>query len=124
MTEPIPNVQPGDLARIVAPYAMAGRGAIVKVLRRGTGIEQFGPTRYRCDLELSWVVEGSVRDERGRVHGPNLCIADVCLRKIPPLDETDEDIRKLYQPTPLLAAPEKPEPLVVAPSPTRTGWEF
>lgn len=118
------NVQAGDLARVVAPYAVPGRGAIVKVLRQGAGIEQFGHARYRCDLELSWVVEGPVRDELGRVHGSHLCIADECLRKIPPLDETEDDICKLYQPTPLLAAPKKPEPLVVAPSPTRTGWEF
>lgn len=120
------NVQAGDLARVVAPYAMPGRGAIVQVVRRAEEIEFLqGLCYYNPGYRgVGWVVSGWVRNEHHIPRGPELAIADVCLRKIPPLDETDEDIRKLYQPPPLLAAPKKPEPLVVAPSPTRTGWEF
>lgn len=112
------NVQAGDLARVVAPYAMPGRGAIVKVLRRLWEPSVLSGVVYDIwPNQVGWVVEGLVRNSEGIVRGPELAIDDECLHKIPPLDETDEDIRKLYQPTPLLAAPKKPEPVV-------PGWEF
>lgn len=91
------NVKPGDIARVVAPFDIAGRGAIVKVIRPSNGKETL------CGIEYEgggsgWVCEGWVRWEGDRRHGPLVAIADNCLRRVDPGTGTDEILLKAGKP--------------------------
>jgi len=85
------NVQPGNLARVVAPYAEQGRGALVNVIRRAEPpAEEFG--RLQCSVpfdRIVWVVQGFVRDAFGQPRGPLLCIFDHCLKRVDDDDPID-----------------------------------
>lgn len=95
------NCKQGDIAVIVAPYALSGRGAIVKVIR---------PARHRESLmgaeftlvygEFGWVCQGSVTMESGAVERLTV-ISDVCLRPIrdPGEDARDETLEWLPVPS-------------------------
>jgi hypothetical protein len=91
------NVQPGDMARVVAPYCEAGRGAIVSVLRPMLGAETFGTSSYAFQPD-SWVVQGWVRDESGFPQGPQLVIFDNCLRRVDPFTGAEGDQVSQQQP--------------------------
>jgi hypothetical protein len=84
------NVKPGDLARVVAPFVMSGRGAVVRVVRPSHGKEPLGDTVFEGSSRASWVCEGYVRWENNRLHGPLIAIEDRCLRPLPGLDATEE----------------------------------
>jgi hypothetical protein len=96
------NCKPGDLAVIVAPYALSGRGSVVKVLR---------PARHRENLlgaeftlvygEFGWVCQGSVTMESGAVERLT-AISDGCLRPIrdPGEDARDETLSWKRVPSP------------------------
>lgn len=84
------NVKPGDLARVVAPFVMSGRGAVVRVVRPSHGREDLGDTVFEGSPRASWVCEGYVRWENGRLKGPLVAIEDQCLRPLPGLDATEE----------------------------------
>lgn len=77
------NVQPTDMARIVAPYAAPGVGAVVTVVAPMTD-----HLLCRCNLYAysphTWIVQGWVRDEHGRMQGPLLAVGDEFLRRIDP----------------------------------------
>ncbi len=85
------NVQPGNLARVVAPYAEQGRGALVNVVRRAEPPrEEFGSLRCAVPHDLVvWVVQGFVRDASGQMQGPLLCIFDHCLKRVDDGDSPD-----------------------------------
>lgn len=87
------NVQPGNLAKVVAPYEASGRGALVNVVRRAQWpSEILGTSIYAVSLnQLVWVVQGFVRDEQGHMQGPLLCIFDHCLQRV---DEGDQVVEQ------------------------------
>lgn len=91
------NVQPGNMARVVAPYAEAGRGAIVSVVRAMLGNERFGDSSYAFQPDC-WVVQGWVRDEKGGMQGPMLVIFDTCLRRIDPDTGADGEAKPAAEP--------------------------
>jgi len=86
------NVQPGDMARVVAPYAVNGIGSRVTVVRAAARVEDLGAYRFVCDgaWGQGWVVQGWVRDAFGCQMGPLLVIADRCLRRIDPPEATKD----------------------------------
>jgi hypothetical protein len=85
------NVKPGDLARVVAPFQMCGRGAIVKVIRASGRAEWLSGTYYEDNGNgESWVCEGYVRWGDGTREGPLVAIYDECLRRIDPGEREDE----------------------------------
>lgn len=80
------NVEPGDLARVVAPYAMQGRGSFVTIecdARLGTVIENGEVVGY-AGAEQAWIVSGWIREWRGLAQGPRVIVADCCLRRVDP----------------------------------------
>lgn len=77
------NVQPTDMARIVAPYAAPGVGAVVTVVAPMTSDLHCGVNFYTY-APRTWIVQGWVRDERGRMQGPLLAVGDEFLRRIDP----------------------------------------
>ena len=95
------NVQPGDMARVVAPYCEPGQGAIVSVLRPMLQAEAFGALSYDFQPD-SWVVQGWVRDEQGAVQGPILVIYDNCLRRVDPV--TGAEGEQVSEPQPVGSA--------------------
>lgn len=88
------NVNAGDMARVVAPYVLPGRGSIVTVVRAANPIEKLGDREYEISghFGVGWVVSGWVRDEDDEVCGPQVVIGDDCLRKINPGKGEDEMI--------------------------------
>jgi hypothetical protein len=87
------NCKPGDLARVVAPYAKPGRGAFVVVRRRARPYECLdGNVFQACNSNGGWVCDGWVRDSDGGVCGPQLAIADECLRPIRDNDGEDQTL--------------------------------
>jgi len=85
------NVQPGNLARVLAPYAEPGRGALVNVIRRARApYEELGNVQCSVPDHLPvWVVQGFVRDAFGQPRGPLLCIFDHCLKRVDDEDPVD-----------------------------------
>ncbi len=93
------NVKPGDLARVVAPYEWPGRGAFVIVGRRANAVEQFGPVSYAVN-EPSWVCDGWVRSVLGFYEGPQVVIADCCLRPVRPEPQEIDEMITIAGPAP------------------------
>jgi len=97
------NCRPGDLARIVAPYAPSGVGRIVEVVRRAKKFESLG----ECNFEhngptLGWVCIGSVPQWDGFV-ARELVIADECLRPIRnPGDDAVDESKAWLPPVPTI----------------------
>ncbi len=77
------NVQPGDMARVVAPYAAPGVGAVVSVVGPMTRDLVCGVNWYPATPN-TWIVQGWVRDEQHRMQGPLLAVGDEFLRRIDP----------------------------------------
>ena len=77
------NVQPGDMARIVAPYAAPGVGAVVSVVSPMTRELRCGVNWY-FHTPNTWIVHGWVLDEQRRMQGPLLAVGDEFLRRIDP----------------------------------------
>lgn len=93
------NVQPTDLARVVAPYAVQGRGAIVTVVCAASDPHWICGQQFISDGRPAWVVTGFVRRADGFMQGPGLVILDECLRRIDPFTGADEgeDLRDIPQ---------------------------
>lgn len=93
------NVSKGDLAIVVAPYVIEGRGAFVFVI----DIAPLGDCiplgeNLFSNYGNAWIVEGWVRGIDNKVRGPQLIIGDHCLRRIPKLDEDSEDEISIIKP--------------------------
>ncbi|HSX63430.1 MAG TPA: hypothetical protein VLF15_01750 [Pseudoxanthomonas sp.] len=77
------GLQPGDIAMVKAPYVAQGRGAVVTVVRR-----------LECGCcHAYWEVNGWVGGDDGLMHGPQLEIAEECLRKLRDDEGEDETLR-------------------------------
>jgi hypothetical protein len=89
------NCKRGDIAMVKAPYAPAGRGAVVEVVRPARASEKLSGCLYvqRSEHGHGWVVRGWVKDDQGRLCGPRLVIADECLRPLRGSDGQDEMLR-------------------------------
>ncbi len=82
------NVDPGQLARIVEPFHTAGRGAFVIVRRPWRG-ERVGEYWFTYGGP-AWVCSGWVHFEGAvRPIGPEVVIADQCLRRVNPGHQHD-----------------------------------
>lgn len=78
------NVSPGQLARVVAPFHLAGRGAFVIVRRAYRGEQWVGGSLFPREFGgPAWICEGTVRfpDYFGGTIpiGPAVVLADACL---------------------------------------------
>ena len=92
------NCKPGDRAIVVAPFTPNGRGAVVTVERRAAPIEFLnGVDRFESSRQ-AWVVNGWVRSDMNERMGPQVVVADRCLRPLPPLAEGDCSIAGAGQP--------------------------
>lgn len=87
------------MAYTVAPFVECGRGHLVKVVRTARPIETFGDVGYHS-IGPSWVCEGSVTMDDGRVERVSV-ISDECLRPIrdPGDDARDETLDWLPVPS-------------------------
>lgn len=87
------NVSPGQLARVVAPFHLAGRGAFVIVRRAYRGEQWIGDTHWPRFCGPAWICEGFVRyvDTFGRqiVIGPAVVLSDACLIPVVGLNRPD-----------------------------------
>lgn len=97
------NVNPGDLARVVAPYAMQGRGAFVTVEHQAKDVEHLDSgTFINCKAPgVSWLCRGWVRGSAGLLMGPLVCIGDHCLRRVDPGQQDDEILIWAGKPEPV-----------------------
>ena len=104
------NCKPGDLAYVVAPYAVPGRGRVVTVIRAARYPETLnGFEFYAADpSEPGWVCQGAVPNVNGVIR-TLLVIADCSLRPIldPGSDATDESKAWLPPVPSLLPAPKE-----------------
>lgn len=75
------NVSPGQLARVVAPFHLAGRGAFVVVRRAYRGEQWVGRNWFPGPFAApAWICEGWVHFEGvGKPIGPAVVIADACI---------------------------------------------
>ena len=79
------NVKPGDLAYIVAPYFIGGRGRFVTVVRQATGEDLRANRTIPRGNELCWYVTGDVVTASGSYREGIIC--DDVLRPICPPDD-------------------------------------
>lgn len=93
------NVKPGDIARVVAPYVIQGRGAIVEVVRLAS-VEDYPRLGFARPSGSGWLVSGWVRDSSDRLHGHEAIIGDIFLRPLPPpeTESTEMDETELKTP--------------------------
>lgn len=89
------ELEPGDIAMVKAPYAEQGRGAIVTLVRRAApGGEWVCGVLYRdFGMTGGWLVSGWVAGDSGVMYGPQLAIAEECLRKLTDDEGEDETLR-------------------------------
>ena len=97
------NCKPGDIARIVAPFAPMGVGHVVEVVRRAKEFEWLGACSFRhAGPTFGWVCAGRVPMEDGEVLH-ELVIADECLRPIrDPGDDAVDESKAWLPPVPTL----------------------
>ncbi|PIM51912.1 hypothetical protein CS062_17455 [Roseateles chitinivorans] len=93
------NCKPGDRAIVVAPFTPNGRGAVVTVERRAAPIEFLnGVDRFESSRQ-AWVVNGWVRSDMNERMGPQVVVADRCLRPLPKLTDDELDQAEAGKPT-------------------------
>ena len=93
------NCKPGDRAIVVAPFTPNGRGAVVTVERLAVPFEVLNGGDRFTSSRPSWVVTGWVRSDMNERMGPQLVIADRCLRPLPKLTDDELDQVEAGKPT-------------------------